>query len=275
MNILPLIFAFIIVFSLCSSLFIEEKKTTFTEVQNYIAYMKMQRDLHNQLEKKRYSSASSPAKNQKKKDKEKDKNLNPNTIYQSRREFYPPLEISRINISLLIEEPNHPSFDLLYSTTATLLKELYSHASFYTEGFENHILDTIIEAKDLKTIPYKVLKGTTYYNIASKEGYPPLTEFLFIDKSTKDKPIHFCFATPLLLKSLLGEKLTLEILKREKTKWDKDHKHHTVTKAELQTLLPPSKISLLELLNFSKRASPKKEMTSFDSTTNLNLKIEI
>ncbi len=269
MNILPLILAFIIVFTLCSSLFMEEKKSTLLEEKHYSSFMLTERKLRNLLEKKQFVKAS-PTK--KENNEKKPKTLKKDTVYISRRQISYPNEAAKLNIQKLLVAPN----EHLYEAAAALIKSLYSHKAFYTKDLEYQVIDTIIEeAKKKKdkfsfsSLPFsKIIKGTTYYNIETKEGYPPLQDYIFID--AKSKPANFCYAATPVLAALLGKDLAKKILEDEKAKWEQDHKHHTITKDELSNYKIP--LELYDLFNFSKHTPPKKEETLTDPLTKISIK---
>ncbi len=291
MNILPLILTFIMVFTLSASLFMDEKRSTFAEGKNYISYMQTERRLKNRLEAKLFSKEAAPSKKEPQEKEEKPKNLNP-IDYKSRRVGAHLSAMAKINIAPLFDTPSLKEYSLIYETAAKLIKNLYSTQTFYKEKLEYQLLDILIaagkekkeahsinelflEVKELQPIFYKILKGTLHYNTQTKEGCPPLEDFILIDSQTKAKPIAFCFASIPLLEALFGSEITNEILAKEEGKWAKDHKHHTVTKEELSTLLQSLKQSpseLLELLNFSRKASPKKELTHTDPKTKICIK---
>lgn len=68
-------------------------------------------------------------------------------------------------------------------------------------------------------IIYKMLKGTSIYNIEEKIGYPPLTDFITINQHAS-KPIHFHFASAPLLDALFSKRIrhifyALERLKKK------------------------------------------------------------
>ncbi len=270
MNILPLILAFIIVFTLCSSLFMEEKKSTLLEEKHYSSFMLTERKLRNLLEKNQFVKSTAPIK--KEVSGKPTPTLRKNAIYTSRRQASYPKEAAKLNIHLLLERPSPH----LYEAAATLIKSLYSHKSFYAKDLEYQVLDTIIDmAKKNKdsfsftTLPfYKIVKGTNYYNIETQEGYPPLQDYLCIDSKTK--AANFCHAATPVLSALLGFETTRQILEKEQAKWEKDHKHHTVTKEELiHYKIPPD---LYDLFNFSKHTPPKTQETLTDPLTKISLK---
>ncbi len=299
MNILPLVLTFMLVFTLCSSLLLEEKRSTFTQEKNYLSYMKAERDLKNKIEKKYFASVFSSAKKSMVPPK-KEKQLK-SLEYVSRRNASHPLPISRLNIYLLFEDSKSPGYSILYETTAKLLRNLYGHTRLFTESpftdLEYQILDNLIECgkknknlsaltdfhftqKNLAFTFYKMTKGTSYYSLSTKpEGYPPLEDFLYSDEKSKNKPLSFSFASTPILLSFLGNALTKEILATEEAKWGKDHKHHTVTKTELNKFLleidNPFKTNPdepLALLSFSKAAPPSKELSQTEQATKIFIK---
>ena len=72
------------------------------------------------------------------------------------------------------------------------------------------------EQEPLKTIYYKMLKGTNTYQSGTEIGHPPLGDYFCIDQSQIKNPISFGAASSLLLHALFGDEIASEILKSEK-----------------------------------------------------------
>jgi hypothetical protein len=210
----------------------------------------------------------------------------------SPREKIPPSEASRLNVFSLFSGDSPPP--LLYEITAKTIATLYQGAPFFRPKLEYQLLDALIqkkspdsftdlfpEAPGLREIFYKMLKGTNFYSLRPKKGYPPLTDFLTLNAEKKETPLSFPYASRPLLTILFDEKIAQAIIDAEKIKWDKDHKHHPLSEAELETLLfqnsknSPRTASLRELLNFSLKRPPLNYRTDRDEVSKITLRRKV
>ena len=197
--------------------------------------------------------------------------------YTSHRKRRIPTHYSKLNISDLLN--NDLSSKQLQKTVSTLLKNLYGNTPFIKESgvehFEEALLKEMIKAykktkslsdlqdlspdlEPLKTLYYKILKGSGDYDLEKRQGYPPLSDFLFLDEKER-KPIYFHFASYPLLVALLGEDLAGEILEKEETKSKTDGGRRTLTEDEFKALLishrgfKTNSSEIEDLLNFAKK----------------------
>jgi len=180
---------------------------------------------------------------------------NSSIVYFCKREKHQLKSKAKLNLMPLLKEPRHL---LLYEAAAALIRELYGEEKFFKQALikdlEYEVLDHLItqskanpEAETFDTflpeepmfreIIYKILKGTPAYSLKEKKGYPPLGDFIILDKKVPDKAVNFCFASPTLLKAFFGEKITQEILNEEKEIWEEQHKHNTIAKKALAILV--------------------------------------
>ncbi|MBS0627882.1 MAG: hypothetical protein JSS09_06685, partial [Verrucomicrobia bacterium] len=120
----------------------------------------------------------------------------------------------------LISEKKPISY--LEEATICFLESLYGHAEFWKKEkiknpemaqtlidcFKKHtiaekISDLFPEEHSLQPVFYKMLKGSGYYDVASKKGYPPLEDYFRLEKEdtyTLSLP-YACFPA---LEALLG-----------------------------------------------------------------------
>jgi hypothetical protein len=169
--------------------------------------------------------------------------------YDNRRTRRPLPEVAKLNLAPLLSKNYTTSYELLYETTAQLLRLLYKDKLFPKDSVEYRLLDELIaSARDqskesaltafspkdpeLQEIYYKMLKGTV-------SSYPPLADYFTLNRDGKTAAVHFKFASKPLLLALFGEKITETILQDEKKKWEKDPSYHrcAVTGTELQALV--------------------------------------
>lgn len=197
--------------------------------------------------------------------------------FSSHRKLTPPSPYSKLNIAeLLFEEISSP---LLRKSAEKLLMDLYGEKPFTQsierENWPHALLSELIkigkkkkelsdlqdlqpEAEPLRTLYYHMLKGSGAYNLETKQGYPPLSDFFSLEKNER-KPIYFCFASYPVLTAVLGEEIAKEILQKEKEKSTSEGGRRVLTKAELQALLVSAEgpkdnfIEIEELLSFSKK----------------------
>lgn len=256
MNVLPLVTAFILLFAMGSYSLMSQLRGVLEERTHYLGMLTICRgnatahqvELFNALEGEEAKKAKNPQKEKELKD----------TDYESFREKNNPSPHSKLHIHDLITQEN----PLIKQVATRLIRLLYEHTAFYVEGFEHEVLDQIlvvlkehpeIEAFEecLAYAPslYKVIKGTHTYRLSTNEGYPPLENFLSLQRlDATAKPIHFTFASRMLLEALFDDpRLVGEISMQERERWDKDHRIHPCTKAELSQLLGKRNKNLSDL----------------------------
>lgn len=197
--------------------------------------------------------------------------------FSSHRKHTPPSPYSKLNIAeLIFEEAPSP---LLRKSTEKLLIDLYGEKPFIKvadlENWPHALLTELIkmgkkkediaglqdlqpEGEPLRTIYYRMLKGSGEYNLQTKQGYPPLSDFISLEKNER-KPIYFCFASYPVLKAIFEEEITNGILQKEKEKSLSEGGRRILTKAELQDLLLSTHgpkgnfLEIEDLLSFSKK----------------------
>jgi hypothetical protein len=170
---------------------------------------------------------------------------------------------------------------------------LYGSSSFFKEEhLEYALLDAWIEKaqnipnctslselfpedQKLKSIFYKMLKGTKTYTIGTNIGYPSLEEFITINEDKKAKAIYISFASTPLLSAIFNDPIATQIHDLEKAKWNKDHKHHPVSKEELTSLvlkdhsLRVNLASIEDLLNFTAKPLSNRIVVGKDKKTGI------
>ncbi len=236
MNLLPFVCALLVIFGLLStslfrerislsnlktacqgSLRAERKSRNYLESALYIKNKKVQ----SAKEKKEISAAKPNPQPQKNPDSDKLPEHRDEKIFTTN---------TKLNLTPLFTEKN----PLLYDTTLHYIRALYGKASFYREGLEKQILDQIMasgialkqrasftelfpEDPALRTIFYKMLKGTGSYDLDTGMGYPAFDNYFQLGENPKSPAICFREAPTRLLRSLFGEAAAEEILKEEST----------------------------------------------------------
>ena len=211
--------------------------------------------------------------------------------YKSHRDTTIPYQYSKLNIADLLNTES--SSKLLQKTVSNLLKNLYGHAPFIKEsglehfeeiltkemiksGKKNKAVSTLQdlspESEPLKSLYYKILKGSGDYNLKKNLGYPPLSDFLFLDEKER-KPIYFHFASYHLLLALLGKDLADEILEKEESKSKISGGKRTLTEEEFKALLISNRgfksnsVEIEDLLSFAKKKIPLQSLSHKDKET--------
>ncbi|NDE82345.1 MAG: hypothetical protein EB051_01850 [Chlamydiia bacterium] len=294
MNILMFISSMLIIFSFISattshhSLVLEAEKTSFH------GYMQGLRHTRNMWQNKMFIDATKAMKS---KPTTSTRTKTGPKKFSSHRRSHNPCLYSKFNIASLfsIEESDQQIASIL----TNLIEELYDHTSFVKESKVENLAHKIVinmqrlgkkqqdvfELQDLspkdeplKTIFYKMLKGSGYYALEKKEGYPPLADFLYVDKEKK-KPFYFHFASYQVLHSVFGEKLTEQILELEKIKSEAHGNKRTLTKAELDNLLlnshDPKHKQTTELFSFVKERGSLESLSYKNSKSKVCVKLKI
>jgi hypothetical protein len=256
MNILPLVFGFLLLFTFLSSTLIKHAFFFSSEKQSVESYLSSKLALKNKWERYKYDKFKTAGAEKEEKSK-KERMVNNQAKYHSHRtrESLPPL--AKWNLAALVL--NESPIPFLHQSAAALLKDLYGHTEFWIEGesknpllaeellFSFRMKDDKKEMESLsdlfpldpllQPIFYKLLKGSNSYNLKKKEGYPPLEDFFSFEPKNK-KTLCLCYASYPALKAFLGEDLAQEIVSLEKKKWGKTKKGYpTITEKELVDLV--------------------------------------
>jgi hypothetical protein len=210
--------------------------------------------------------------------------------YVSHRKNKIKNNLCKLNLAALIVEDQAKNL-LLRQTLASLLSNLYCHSSFIKQldikNWQDLLIQEMIKAgkncikpKDLldlypsepvmKAIYYKILRGSGDYDMDLKDGYPPLSDFVFIDEKER-KPIYFNYASYPVLTALFGQDVADHIIDLEEEKSKLFGGRRVLTKTEISNILLSSKISkekaleMEHLLIYSQRAISLDAVTSKDT----------
>jgi hypothetical protein len=290
-NILPLVFTFLIIFLCIASTFLREVKS-FDLVETVLnSFNRTERQLNNTIASKAYRKMKGKAINK----KDTGSTQTKKRTYTSRRSFFPPFENSKFNLEPLIKYEGEFKLHPLFEPLAEMLRLLYKKTIFdrhpHLEKIEYRLLDAIIikarkhpEAEDLselfpddpelRSIYYKMLKGTNQYN--EKKGIPSFGDFASLRKKTP--ALFFCFASPPLLEALFNHEIATHILQEEQKKREESNTYHYFPKEDLQILLMKnptlsSRYSTLEpYIDHTQQMEPRREIGGIDRTTGLSVK---
>ena len=291
MNVLPLIFTFLVIFACSAFTFLREVKSFFLSETIINSFYHTEREVGNRIAYKNYRKIKGESIHKKANDTQKASS----STYYSRRDFYPPFEDSKFNLGPLIQYEGEFKLHPLFETFTEMLRLLYKETLFaaqpQSEKMEYRLGEAILaksrkvpEAKDLSelcpedsvlaSLYYKMLKGTNQYN--QKKSIPPLGDFVTLRK--EPVAIFFSFASPVLLKALFTCEIAEHILKEERKVWEKSHRYHYLSKEELQSLLMSNPVlalkysSLESYLSYSKQMKVRSEIGGIDSNTGLSMK---
>jgi hypothetical protein len=291
MNILPLIFAFLIIFSCIAFTFLREVKSYHLAETTLESFNRTERVMNNKIVRRAYGKIKGEAIAK----RERDVKVEKAKTYLSKRSFFPPLEDSKFNLVPLIKDPKEFKLHPLFEPLAELLRLLYGEKVFkrapHPEKMEYRLLEAILtkarknpELEDLTelfpndpvlcSIYYTILKGTNQYN--RSEGIPPLGDFVTLGEDTH--AVFLSFASPVLLEALFNEEIASHVLQEEYKQWESSNKYHFFSKEDLESIVMKNPIqgskfsSLGSYLDYSKQPKPKTEIGAVDPKTKLHVK---
>ncbi len=294
MNILPLVFSFLIIFScLCFTFLKEVNSLTLIEL-TLEGYNHTEKAIKNALVKKAYHKikedlplGSSNGATQK-----------TGRLFHSKRVQFPPQETSKFYLRALAKSEMPLSEHPLYEPLSELLRCLSQKTVFDKYPDKKDIEYKLIEAlvkkaqkfpsakelsylypedPELQKIYYKIVKGTNSYT--QEAGIPPLAHFLSLENS--DKAAFLSLASPLVLKAFFGTEGAEKILSTEKIHFETDQKYYFFSKEDLETLLMKEigssgvLSSIQPYLNYSKQNSKQKSIAKQDKLTGISIEKQL
>jgi len=262
MSFLPFVISFLLIIVVGSSLLFQSFRSTAIERTVILSRNQAKLSLKSQQARKAFKALRG---------KTKVNSQDPNTQQQTSAKKDPKIkeyiqkrdlrrneDSSKFNLWPLVYEPDSIASKILYKKAIKLIELLYGQTDFYKTSTKpkpaTALIDAILGQKkatfselfpkdpELSNLFYKMLKGTN-------TGYPRLEEYFKIEESKDKPPICFSRASTPVLKSILGEKITTQILEQEKKKWDKKPKERVLTKEELSQLVLKHRTEITELLN--------------------------
>ncbi len=208
--------------------------------------------LHDKLERYKYKTYQAKTSKAKSSEKKEPLQVRKQGVYLSHRLRSNLSSQAKWNLAPFIFSEKPTSH--LEESTILFLETLYGHTDFWKKGKKQDpdLAQTLLDSfkkKDLaekmsdlfpedpflQVIFYKMLKGSGCYEIASKQGYPPLEEFFRLEKENT-YTLSLSYASFPALEALLGEDLTLKVLQTEKEKWEKKGGYYSITKQEFTDL---------------------------------------
>lgn len=290
MNVLPLVSVFLMIFAICSYTFVHKIRTVIEAKTHLSSSYRITRQFAsntNRIMYQKYRAVKSPT-------PKKQKSSGPkNSSYHSPRDAFNKREEMKLNLRTLLTKNDNKEIERI---SLRLLENLYFLAPFYRKELEYEILQTLLAAlknhpdcirfeellafipKEKYPLFYKLIKGTQTYQVYTTKGYPPLGDFFSLEKlKPSEKPIQFCHASRPLLEAIFGQTLAPLIINEEKHKWEKEQKHITMNKQELEAFLLSQRRNLTDyepLLSFSQKKNPPHHEIIHDLNSGLRLKFE-
>jgi hypothetical protein len=290
-NILPLVFTFLIILSCISFTFLREIKSVFLVERSLEGFHRAERVVNNKIAQKAYRDIRGEAFNKKEPNSKTDKKKD----YISKRSSSPPLDSSKFNLGPLVHCEGELRLHPFYEPLAEFLRLLYKNCLFakvpHSEKIEYRLIEAMIKKARqfpdidhpieqlypddpaLAKVFYKMLKGTNRYD--RNQGIPPLENFILLNK--EKTCVSLSFASSILLEALFSDEIATQILQEEKQKYEETNKYYYFSKEDLQATLMknPSRASsfssLESYLNYSKQSPPRTMIAGRDSKTGIGI----
>lgn len=294
MNVLPLVFAFLLILSFSAHSLLQRRIDTKIEELGYSGAMnairlagdeevKLRNEVLNNIESAKAPKTGKTAKPRDAKVEKDDEPERRTKNFESKRLKPSIVDCAgaKFNLSPLFEKGALSFYDAYYEIAARLINRLYGHASFFTPDLEYQVLDLIIkqgkanppalftdlhqDQGGLSDLLYKMIIGTQEYDLAKGMGYPPLAHFFYFDASKQKKPLYFYFASKILLDAALGEEAADAVMAEEKKLWEKKEPRYILKHEEFTALMSqkyPTKVSkeVIELFNFGTHGPKESKM---------------
>lgn len=273
MNILPFLFAFLLVFQFLFTVLQRDLRSAaeewnFVRSSHFLDRKLLAKEKFRKLPKKKIKNPRSSTEKKK---------FHPRAL----REITAGSSSSKLDISSLFLFPNNEMASQLQKLLRKILMALYGDALFIHQGDKKIVCELLIEEfksiempsslcslyprdSSLQAIFYRMLKGTHSYQLDSS-GIAPLEDFFVLSSYPKAKPISFPSASPYLLQILFDKNIADKIVAKERAKSSEAKKPSFLTQSELEDLLaknhmPQEKINAsISLMSFQ---LPKREPAS-------------
>lgn len=232
MNILPIIFALLIILGISSSCFLQQRKDSKRFTSSYDKSLDVQRTIQiktteETLKKLKSDEGEKPAKKTTSGKEEKKPYSRQSEKSNDRR------RCAKLNLFPLLSLEN-PEEDIRYQLFVDFIKKYYKDAVFFKnvdiEKTAKNLLESILRSakivhekndpiypeklhlqnSSLQKIYYKLLKGSPHYEFQQKKSLPSLIDFIAIDPYEYQK-MCFTHLSKELLSIMFNEKITENI----------------------------------------------------------------
>lgn len=301
MNILIITTGFLLLLSVGSYMISKESVMTALQKISYSGLFAADRNARNAGQSKHYNKmpGESVLERNPKKDPEKQKDPEKEEekqTYESPRDDKNPKELSKFNLAPLFSDLPPAS---LYETAVRLICLLYEKTSSFQidrkETLAKELLNALIQEgktqketetlsdlfpkmEPLKSLYYKMLKGTNIYEPGTEIGSPPFEDYFYIDRKSVKKPLFFSYASTILLRAIFGDGIANDIVQKEKAIWEKDRKHSPLTPDMLTMLLQHQTgknvhmSDFQELLDFAHKKEVIDSVMGIDKETGISVR---
>lgn len=297
MNVLPLIFFFLILFGCISHGLVSDSKIFQHVVRAKIGYMQVQREARNRVQLAYYKSfpkipSSKKADSKKNPSKAKTEGTtmsprslaglpHPINLYPLFQKETYSLSFYKACLSILktcyqsLEGASSEDLDNIFNHLVKMAQKKSLEQKKTGAPFDlNFRMFSFDDDAHLSSIYYKMLRGTHLCDLATSNGFPSLHLIFTIDPQTKREPLCFSKLSQLMLSSIFGPASEEKILKKEIAKKASSPKALPyLKKEELETILQ-SEFSLNEIAEFIKwidfKPQPKhsvKSLVTMDKQT--------
>ncbi|MDN3508152.1 MAG: hypothetical protein P0S94_04445 [Simkaniaceae bacterium] len=237
MNIVPFVLFLIVALASFSAAFFQKGVDLKVETDIMLSYAETERKNEQQIQEKSFAKiqeAPKPRKPGEKKESSEEKQKE----RTSRRILAAGTPAAKLNLLAAIEKKEQ-------KTVIALFKHLYApHFSCdVLAALAEHLIakkvtsfhDLYPENEDLSHLYYTLLRGTRHYDLTTKEGYPPLSDF--IDLCEGDHLFAFKTAAPEIITAHFGNELAQKIFQEEKKLLEKPkEKRKDLTKGEVEKI---------------------------------------
>lgn len=298
MNIITLVFSFLLILSLSSALIVKERILTAVEARHYHGYMNAHKSLRNELEESQLqeltelnsstdksSSAQNPpnfpsAKMQTKADfpsSPKSQTQKSREKFEKRQAFRRSCDYSKFNLHTLFSPSPSP---LALQTAEKLLLILYGDAPFFpnepqqkaalASSLLKELLAIASKQKEITSFDQLVERSSPYYSLlfkmvkgtnsynVEKRAGYPPLEDFFLIDSTEKKAVLFHYASLPLLEALLGKEAAKEVPLIERNKFEQFSSYPFLTIEECNQLIDKKAGARKELSAIAEIVSFKK-----------------
>ncbi|MCB1108855.1 MAG: hypothetical protein KDK44_04290 [Chlamydiia bacterium] len=243
MNVLPFVLIILALFATLSSTLLTKGRSVALEHKAYKSYMDAERSAKASFIQTTYSKIPVP-KNPHRTAVERTAKPCKNWRQQSGKRAK-----ARLNIYALLQSEDPPPH--LQKTFLSLMDELYARLPIYVElkaqgrlsAFfnewkkANSFADIAFDDPDESLLFYKICKGCHCYDTEQGLGYPPLEDFICIERLGSNKPMPWRLARPPLLRAYFGDLAGAILSLEAENQAENPKSQSTLTREELEDLL--------------------------------------
>lgn len=288
MNILPLVFSFLLIFSLFSHVLMRNALSFSSSKKNFCEHLIAKQHLRSKWECRKYALYGKKENKPSPKPTSRPKSPKTSLAKPKTSHRLDPQYNEKWNLSHLIQSPKPIPY--LDSCCEKFLEILYGHTPFWQAAIKQQpdlakrLIDAFKQKKavkpeelstlfpedpSLQKVFYKMLKGSSLYDLKKKEGYPPLEDFFCLHPKDK-KTLRLPQASYYAIEALLGKEIAQHILELEGKKQQTTGRALSITKQEISSLLetvnsPIGMKDLSSLIYFSRGEALSKKLSHKES----------